>query len=174
VWSRDGDMLALRSDDTDIMLKDKLNPEIYKECPAEYTLLYKALVGDSSDGLPGAKGFGPAAFVKMVLLFGYEGCNNFLELLETRQLQKLEEDVAEFKPLKKVLDNQEHVYGSYVCAKFYTNRINTAREPLDIQTGMCQQWDPKVYHHMLKEYFGTKTLITADNFEEEFAAFLGK
>ena len=174
IWSRDGDMLALRSENTDVYLKDTMNPEMYKDCPAEYVLLYKALVGDSSDGLPGAKGFGPAKFTAMVLLFGFDGCDSFLELLETNRLDELKEDVAEFKPLQKVLDNQVDVYGSYVCAKFYTNRVNTAREPMDIQTGLVQEWDPDVRHYMLKEYFGTKTLITADNFEKELPNFLGK
>jgi len=174
VWSRDGDMLALRSEDTDIYLKDTMNPETYADCPAQYVLLYKALVGDSSDGLPGAKGFGPKAFVKMVMLFGYEGCDQFMELLETRQLHLLEEDVAEFAPLKKILANQETVYASYVCAKFYSQRINTSREVLDIQTGMVQQWDPEIRHYLLQEYFGTKTLITADNFDKELPILEGK
>lgn len=174
VWSRDGDMLALRSESTDIYLKDVLNPDIYKECPAQYTRLYKALVGDSSDNLPGAKGFGPKKFIELVLNFGYAGCDALIELIEQRRLGELIEDVAEFKPLQKILDNQEDVYSSYACAKFYTNRINTSREILQITTGMVQQWDPEVYHPSFQEYFGTKTLITADNFDQELPTLLGK
>lgn len=166
VWSRDGDMLALHNDDVDIYLKDTMNPETYESCPADYVLLYKALVGDSSDGLPGAKGFGPKAFINLVLEFGYEGCEAFMDLLEQRRLGELEEDVADFKPLRKVLDNQQTVYASYQCAKFYPQRVNTSRAPLEIRTGMVEQWDPEIYHYSLQEYFGTKTLVTADNFSE--------
>lgn len=169
IWSRDGDMLALRSAECDVYLKDQMNPEIYASAPAQYVLLYKALVGDTSDGLPGAKGFGPKAFTDMVFKFGYEGCDEFLNLLEQRRLGELAEDVADFKPLQKVLDNQETVYASYLCAKFYPQRVNTSREPLTIETGICQQWDSEIRHPRLREFFGTKTLITADNFAASFA-----
>lgn len=168
IWSRDGDMLALRSSSVDVYLKDEMNPEVYASAPAQYVHLYKALVGDSSDNLPGAKGFGPKAFTDLVLKFGYEGCDAFLDLLDSRQLGKLKEDVADFKPLQKVLDNQELVYTSYLCAKFYPQRVNTSREPLSIETGICRQWNPQVRHTRLREFFGTKTLITAENFSKAF------
>lgn len=153
IWSRDGDMLALRSTSVDVYLKDQMNPEIYASAPAQYVLLYKALVGDTSDGLPGAKGFGPKAFTDMVLKFGYEGCDVFLELLESRQLEELAEDVADFKPLQKVLDNQETVYASYLCAKFYPQRVNTSREPLTISMQIGE-----VTHERLREFQQTKKL----------------
>lgn len=169
VWSRDGDMLALRSEFVSVYLKDTMDPELHESCPAEYVLLYKALVGDPSDNLPGAKGFGKQAFVDMVLKYGYEGLDNLRVLIEQRRIPELEEDVADFKPLRKVIDNAAMVYTSYLCAKFYPERINTARAPLMITTGKCEQWDPQERHWEFKEYFGTKTLITADNFVSEAA-----
>ncbi|MCJ7434042.1 MAG: hypothetical protein MUO77_11195, partial [Anaerolineales bacterium] len=156
VWSRDGDMLALRNADVDILLQgtggNQLNPEVYKMCPAEHVLIYKSLVGDTSDNLPGAKGFGPGKFVDMIKTFGLDCLDDFHRLLDERRLHQLEDDVREFKPLQKILDNQAAVYSSYACAKFYPDKINLASDPLQIQTGMVQQWDPELRHPSLQQY----------------------
>lgn len=172
IWSRDGDMLALRKDDVDVLYQStegpQLNPDIYKSCPADRVLIYKSLVGDTSDNLPGAKGFGPAAFVKMVQTFGIECLDTILSMLQDRALDELEDAVAEFKPLGTILKNKDAVYASYACAQFYPQKVNLASDPLEIRTGMVEQWDPEIRYPALKDFFGSKLLLTADKFEELF------
>lgn len=170
IWSRDGDMLALRSGQVDVLLKDEMNPQIHHAAPAEYVLLYKALVGDTSDNLPGAKGFGEAAFTKFVLKYGYEGLDQLEDLIKKRQLRQLEidRDVDDFKPLQKVVDGAEEVYASYACAKFYPHRVNTKDSPLEITTGKVEQWDPAKHNWAFRQYYGTKLLLGANNFVEKY------
>ena len=161
IWSRDADFLALQSDKVSVLLKDELDPQIHDAAPAKYVRLYKALCGDASDGLKGAKGFGPGAFTKLVLRFGDEGLDFITELIQQRSLDQL--DIDGFAPLQKVIDCADSVYTSYACASFYPHRVNTSRDPLSIETGKVEQWDPAKYHYALKDYFGTKTLVTASN-----------
>lgn len=166
IWSRDGDMLALRSTEVQVLLKDEMNPQIHHAAPAKYVLLYKALVGDTSDNLPGAKGFGEGAFTKLVLKYGYDGLDQLEGLIKNRQLQQLviDGDVNEFKPLQKVVDGAEEVYASYACAKFYSHRVNTKDNPLVITTGKVEQWDPTKHNWAFREFYGTKLLLGTANF----------
>lgn len=162
IWSRDADFLALHSESVSILLKDELNPVIHEAAPAKYVRLYKALCGDASDGFHGAKGFGPGAFTKLVLRFGDEGLDFISELIQQRSLDQL--DIDGFAPLQKVIDCADSVYTAYACASFYPHRVNTSRDPLSIETGKVEQWDPAKYHYALKDYFGTKLLLNQANF----------
>lgn len=168
IWSRDKDMLALCSDTVDVYLNDELNPEVAKGCPREFVLLYKAIVGDPSDNLPGATGFGDKAFRDLYEKFGPEGCQELENLIQQNKLDTLVEDVPSLKSLQKIIDSAPQVRASYACARFYIDRVNTPKDPIQIQTGMVQQWDPEVYHHKLKGYFGTKTLVTQDSDDVPF------
>lgn len=136
IWSRDGDMLALRTAEVDVLLNDTLNPAAKGRCPAKYVHVYKALVGDSSDNIPGAKGFGEKAFEDFFQLYGLEGLDSMSEHITKRKLHTLDANVNEFKTLQKIIDAQSMVYISYACAKFYPERINTSREPLQIQMSL--------------------------------------
>jgi DNA polymerase I-like protein with 3'-5' exonuclease and polymerase domains/5'-3' exonuclease len=161
IWSRDGDMLALIDQQTDVYLKDQLNPWISPACPPEYTQVYKALCGDSSDCFPGAKGFGPDKFEKLVLTFGYEGLDMMKELIEQRRLPELAEDAEEFKPLKKVIEHQRDVYIGYALARFYPDRINSPDNPLTIEMKV-----EEVSHFLFEEFKQQQVLVTADNFPQ--------
>lgn len=142
IWSRDKDMLALHSPSCDVYLKDELNPEIVYGCPASYVDVYKALVGDPSDGFPGAKGFGAKSFTDLVMTFGFDGLDMLRELIIKRKLDDLVEDVPEFKPLQKIVDAKAEVYLSYACAIFYTHKVNTSRDPLQVRMRIAQASHP--------------------------------
>ena len=163
IWTRDGDMLALIDADTDVYLngKDELNSWINPACPPQYTQVFKALCGDTSDCFPGARGFGPDKFEKMVLAFGVEGLALMQELIEQRRLHELEDDVAEYKPLKKILDHQRDVYLGYALAKFYPDRINAPENPLTIEM-MVEQ----ASHFLFDEFKQQQILVTADNLQQ--------
>ena len=86
VVSGDGDLAVLVDENTSVLKLDNsgrgkgdqidINP--FGPFPHKFITVYKALVGDTSDKIPGAKGFGDAAFVKLVRTFGLDG----LEMME--------------------------------------------------------------------------------------------
>lgn len=142
VVSRDKDMLALQSAErkVKVIYKTETNPWIHPGCPPEYTAVYKALVGDTSDGYGGAKGFGDKAFSDFVIQFGVEeGLSTLKALIENFELDSLEEDVGDFKPFRKILDSAQNVYTSYALAKFYPERVNTSVAPLQIEMGLPEE-----------------------------------
>lgn len=138
IWCRDKDMLALVSDSVDVYYGSELNPWIHDSCPPQHVLLYKALCGDSSDGFKGAKGFGEKAFETLVTTFGAEGLQMMEELIRTRKLEDLAEDVPAMKELQKVIDDADGVYLSYACAQFYPQKVNLPSNPLQISMQIGQ------------------------------------
>lgn len=161
LWSRDADFLAIRSETTDILLKDELNPTFYESCPdTKWVLLYKALCGDSSDGFPGAKGFGPKAFQKLAMQFGAEGLEELEEMIQKRQLDQL--DTEQLKELGKVVEHAKDVYTSYALAKFYPDAVNTSASPLEIQAQVIRQAGADT-HELMRQWAGTKTLLAPDD-----------
>jgi DNA polymerase I-like protein with 3'-5' exonuclease and polymerase domains/5'-3' exonuclease len=157
VVSRDKDMLALQNADRKVhtLYKAEIDSWIHPGCPPEYTAVYKALIGDPSDGFKGAKGFGEKAFADFVIQFGVEeGLSTLKALIENFELDSLEEDVDDFKPFRKILDSAQSVYISYALAKFYPERVNTSVSPLQIEMRVYADGDPDVpsFPSMLKKY----------------------
>lgn len=159
VWSRDQDMLLLQSETTDILLNDELNPQISVACDNKYTTVYKALVGDTSDNLPGAKGFGDKAFTNMVIQYGDEGLETMQEMIENHELDLLNAD--EFKPFQKVIDGAGMVYISYDCAKFYPENVNTPFSPMTIRARLIEPADDETHPYLVR-YAGTVKLAQTD------------
>lgn len=115
IWSKDGDLMAAG----DWYWSGELNPARYPVTKKEHITVYKTLVGDTSDKIPGAKGFGEGAFIDMVAKYGDEVLDDFLVMLENRELDGLTELTEEFKPFKKIVENLPTVYASYDCARFH-------------------------------------------------------
>lgn len=115
IWSKDGDLLAAG----DWYFDGWLNPDKFFGIQKQHIVVYKSLVGDTSDKIPGAAGFGKVGFIDMVAKFGDEGLQDIKDMLETRQLHELEAYVSEFKPFQKILDSIETVYNSYDAARFH-------------------------------------------------------
>jgi len=120
ILSEDGDLAVLVSDKIGQIRKGELvaaNP--YGPFPMKYITLYKSLVGDTSDNIKGAKGFGEKAWLDMCVVFGDDGLELMQGLIERRELGRLVEDVADFKPLQKIIDSEAMVYVSWDCAVLY-------------------------------------------------------
>jgi DNA polymerase I-like protein with 3'-5' exonuclease and polymerase domains/5'-3' exonuclease len=167
VVTGDGDLTVLVDDNTHVWRRGKLDENPYGPFPHRYITVYKALVGDTSDKIPGAKGFGDAAFVKLVQTFGVDGLELMEGLIQEGRLQELEEDVADLPALKKIIDAQAEVTASWRAALVYPDRVNTLRRPLQWRAGMVKQWhslpgDARV--EALKGYYGTTTLVHAGNY----------
>lgn len=168
IGTADGDLSVLHDDNTDVWRLGEMNVNPCGPFPHKYITLYKALVGDTSDKIPGAKGFGDEAWIGLVAAFGLEGLDAFIELIQEGQLDRLKEDVADYKPLQRVLDNKDMVYTSWRVASLMIDQVNTLKHPLTIIPGMVGQWgevDSELRFEDLKHFYGTKTLVTAANYE---------
>ena len=124
VLSADGDLAVLVNKGTSLLRNGELDGNPYGPFDNRFITLYKALVGDSSDNIPGARGFGPKAFLDLVAVFGDEGLEEMENLVRQRRLDALVEDVGELRALQKVMDSAEMVYRSWDCASLYPERVS--------------------------------------------------
>jgi 5'-3' exonuclease/DNA polymerase I-like protein with 3'-5' exonuclease and polymerase domains len=168
VVSEDGDLLVLVSPNTDVYRGGTLNENKYGFFDHRHITLYKSIVGDTSDKIPGARGFGPKKFIELLVAFGEEGLDVMLELIQKRQLSRLREDVAELPCLQKIIDAEEVVYASYACARMYPEKVNTGRRRMSVRQGIVQQWDAKKHDVRLKQWYGQRRIIHAGNYEEAY------
>ena len=167
----DGDLAVLVDDNTDIWRQNKLNQNPYGPFPHKYITLYKALVGDTSDNIPGAKGFGDGAWVDMIRIFGMDSLPEMLRLIEQDKLDELQANVADMPRLKTIIENKSTVINSWRCARLHVESINTMDRPLQIQAGMVKVGKPRPETLRFAHSYGTKTLVTATNFERVLQKF---
>lgn len=165
VLSNDGDLAVLVGDGVHTYRRDEVDINPYGPFPHKYITVYKALVGDSSDNIPGAYKFGEKAFLNLYVKFGDEGLEAMADLLERGQLARLVEDVAECKELQRIMDSSEMVYKSWRAAKLYPTLVNTKLMPLIWRAGMVRGRD-LVTDERLRPYSQQVRLITADNYDQ--------
>lgn len=170
----DGDLCVLHDDNTDVWRLGEMNKNPYGPFPHKFITIYKSLVGDTSDKIPGAKGFGDAKFVDLVRTFGVDGLDTMTGLIENGQLDQLKEDLADLPSLKFIIDSKDMVTTSWRCASLLIDEVNTKRKPLALQAGMVKQWAELAEECRvpeLKTFYGTKTLVTAANFDRAYGQF---
>lgn len=136
IRSNDGDMTVLLEDPevfqwgfTGMTQANKYGPFSHRFVP-----VYKALCGDG-DEYKGAFKFGGKSFLDMLVWAGEPAVAAIEGMIKRRTLHELEEDVEEFKPLRKIIDSAQHVYESYDCALLHDEWVNTKRQPLIITPG---------------------------------------
>ena len=170
VVTNDGDMVVLidEANDAHVIRQGRKDYNHYGPFSPKYTTVYKALVGDSSDGYGGAYKFGDAAFIKLLTAFGEEGLEAMKGLIEKKRLVDLAEDVAEVKELQCVIDGAEMVYTSYALAKLYPEKINTMRRPLQWRVGMVSDIS-LCEDERLRKFHSQVRLIHAANYDEAVA-----
>lgn len=171
IASEDGDLCVLVEDNTYMLRGGKLSVNPYGDFPRRYITVFKSLVGDPCDKIPGAKGFGEVAFKKMLDVFG-QGClEDFQQMLTNDKLEELEENVKFMPELRKVLDSRVKVIESYKAAKLYPEMVNTLKHPWNFKVGMLKQKDYFSDHELnplFNPWYGSTTLVDASNFDEVF------
>ncbi len=125
---------------------------------------YKALVGDPSDGIKGCKGFGPAAFVKFLEAYDFDGLQDLQDMLEKADLSPLAELAETDKLIKKILEQHVEVQNSYDLAKLRPNWVNTMKHPLTWEPGMVRPLRADDDTRM-KKWYGRSRLVTGDVFD---------
>ena len=135
ILTRDGDMTTLINDRVSLWQNGTLTKRNkYGPFPCDKVAVFKALCGDGNE-YKGASGFGPKSFLDFLVWAGDGGLAAIEGMMKRRTLHELEEDVAEFKPLRKVIDSAEHVYQSYECALLHDEWVNTKRNPMTVLLG---------------------------------------
>jgi len=138
ILTTDGDMATLIGPDVALWRGGMLTRENpYGPFPHKLIPVYKALVGDGNE-YKGATRFGPKTFLDFMVWAGEGGLAAREGMMKRRTLHELADDVAEFKPLKLIIDSAEHVYQSYDCALLHDEWVNTLRQPLEWKAGMVK------------------------------------
>ncbi len=165
IYSADNDLSVLIGNGTHLLRDEGTDDNPYGDFKHKYITLYKALVGDSSDGYPGAKGFGKVAFKGLLDEFGETGLDAMIGLLEAETLSPLCEDVTSFKPLQKILDAEETVLACWKVAKLYPQNVNTLESPLQWRVGMVQPFS-EINDDRLQQWCAQSRLVTEQNYAE--------
>lgn len=147
----------------------KLDGELFVH-PAKYITLYKALVGDSSDNIPGVANFGPARFQKLAEQYGYDGLDELMGMLEKQSLG----DVApllespEHKLLRLIDKDSANAFVSWKLAKMYPEWVHINKplpNALQIRPGKVKDC-PADADRRLQQWYGLKYLVTTEEYHE--------
>lgn len=132
--------------------------------PHRFIPVYIALVGDTGDKIPGAKGFGEKAFMELLATFGEDGLELMEGLIKDKKLATLVEDVGACKVLQKIIDDADGVYKSYELGRLQVEKVNTMRRPLAWAVGMVR---PRALceDERLKKHAGVVKLVHAGNYD---------
>ena len=167
IYSTDGDLAQLLAL-PDVMLWKSgalvaSNP--YGDFDPTYIRVMKALVGDGNE-YPGCPKFGPKKWEALLERYG-SALPVLDSWMETRKLDELQDDVADFPPFQLVLNNLDLVYTSYQLAKLRPDWVNLLRVPLQWHAGMVRP----ATDYRLKKWGQQVRLITAETYDQALAFF---
>jgi DNA polymerase I-like protein with 3'-5' exonuclease and polymerase domains/5'-3' exonuclease len=164
IISTDGDLQQCISEKAHLLYDGKLDTQRYLHgiFPARFTTLYKSLVGDTSDNIKGAKGFGEKAFTDLYCIWGDEGLAEVERLIQTQALEELMENVAELKSLQRIVEDRDNVYVQYALARQYPEKVNTWRKPLEWRAGVVLEAGDDT-HPQLAEFCAKRKIVHPGN-----------
>jgi len=119
IRTNDGDLTQLIGPKVSVWLGDKfldLSGAGYKGTSYRLVPLWKALVGDSSDGYLGVPKFGEKAYTRLVEKYGNDGMEEILTALEANNWKPVQSawEATQDDDLKKIL---EHWSEAHLCVK---------------------------------------------------------
>lgn len=156
------------------MLVDATTDNPLGPFPFRFTRLYKALVGDPSDNLKGAVGFGKMAFVDLYAAIGETGMDELAKVIQDGRWAVLEKDAASVqasmpklaKLIQKIVEHKGSVQASWKCAGFFDHLVNSPRARLQWEVGMTLEAPEGVPDKALAGYYQQRRLVTAKNFAQ--------
>ena len=174
----DGDLTVLNTEDGQtnayggtckVWIDGNVGLNKYGSFEYRRTRIYKALVGDSSDGIKGCAGMGPETFFKLVECVGWDGIDELEAMLDAGDLGELhalaEEDSAQGKLLKKLVKSEESVIRAWKLVQLRPDWIDTMQHPLQWVAGKVALL-PADADERLADWYGSNYLITADNYQD--------
>lgn len=152
----------------------KLDGEVFMH-PPKYITLYKALVGDTSDNIPGVAKFGKASFQKLAEQYGYDGLDELISMLERQDLGDVAPliESSQHKLLRLIDNDSANAFMSWKLAKMYPSWVHINkpfRNGLNIRPGKVKDC-PSDADHRLKHLYGFKYLVTADEYPDAVEFF---
>lgn len=130
-----------------------------------FITLYKALVGDTSDEVKGCPGFGKVSWATFLDLYGEEGLEYVMGLLEQGSLDPLHEQQEDHALVRKICEYSKEIMTSFKLVQLHPEWVNTRNMELVITPGMVRQ-EADVLDERLKPYAGRSWLVTRSNFDE--------
>lgn len=169
VASYDYDMLALsgvnpQGQQVDVWVDGQVNHNKYGDFSFKNVTLYKALVGDTNDGIKGCVGFGVKSWDAFRLTYGDQGLDYLYGLLEAGNLGDLHLQRDEDKLVKMICEQEVQVMKCFQLAKIHHEWVNTRKLALEINAGMCKLLSDDT-DLRLKPWAGESFLVTRGNFQ---------
>lgn len=122
IYTRDSDLWQLHNgEDCLVHFFGAKPPALIDVVIPRHIPLYKALVGDTGDDIPGVKGFGEKAWEKLVERYGEDGVDELHELVATANQSELTEIATENddKGLLKVVEQFPMAVKCYQLARLH-------------------------------------------------------
>jgi DNA polymerase I-like protein with 3'-5' exonuclease and polymerase domains/5'-3' exonuclease len=139
--------------------------------PSEFNQLYKAVVGDKSDTLPGAKGVGDKGFLDLYVACEEDGLRALAKIIEDGSWDEIREDAKQVKVLQKILDSSDTVRRCYKAAAFFDHLVNVPGKQLVWMPGMTlEKPEGEVPDQRWDGYYQKRTLVHSGNFAQLMAS----
>lgn len=128
----DHDLLQL-GDRAGLFLNGIHKTEIKSDVPPPLVVLYKSIIGDSSDEYPGVKGVGPKGWESMVEDYGLDGMEQLLGLLSRNQRVEIKAIAAsaDNKAFRKCAEDYDNWYKMYQLATLHPELCEGATVKLE-------------------------------------------
>jgi len=188
IYTVDGDLTALISPTTSVYLKCEPQKAYIKgdlTILPRHVTLFKSIVGDSSDGIKGISGMGPAAWNTLLQEFGEDGLDELTAIVEHEDIGKLRTiaDQVKHPLLNKMAANLSDWRKSYLLAKLRPELVDGLQEGkftrirwdkrlpemlrlAALMTSTNSQWLLADIKHLMP----TKTLIVANDWDDTVLA----
>ncbi len=172
IVSNDNDLLALAGTSKhgakiNTCIGGVFNTNKYGYFEAKHITVYKAMVGDSSDSIPGIKGFGPKAFEKFHVEFRDAGLDEMLRLGELGSLDELALEAEQHPMIGKIYEHRDAFLTSYKLARMYPEWVNTLADPLQWRPGFVSESKDE----RLKAFSAQTRVVTETNWPQALAFF---
>jgi DNA polymerase I-like protein with 3'-5' exonuclease and polymerase domains/5'-3' exonuclease len=139
--------------------------------PSEFNRLYKAIVGDKSDTLPGAKGVGDVGFLNLFVACEEDGMRALAKIIEEGNWDEIKGDAQHMKELAKILESSDTVRRCYKAAGFFDHLVNVPGKQLVWMPGMTlEKPEGEVPDERWDRFYQKRTLVHADNFAQLMAS----
>ena len=139
--------------------------------PFEFNRLYKAIVGDKSDTLPGAKGVGDKGFLDLYVAAEEPGLRELERIISDGAWDELRADAVHLKALQKILDSSDLVRRCYKAVGFFDHLVNVPGKQLVWMPGMTlEKPEGEIQDERFDKFYQQRRIIHADNFAQLMAS----
>lgn len=128
IYTRDADLWQLHNDaDCTVEFLGANAPKLISQVLPRHIPLYKALVGDTSDDIPGVSGFGPKSWEKLLERYEEEGIDELHEMIAGARRGELAGLAQEYddRELKLICEQFQAATRCYQLAALHPEWVNS-------------------------------------------------